>query len=47
MNFLVCEMYLTMSDEISKAARRVISDQVLLSKLDEFTDEDIAAALQL
>ena len=30
-----------MSYEISKAARKVISDEGLLSKLDEFTDEEI------
>jgi hypothetical protein len=30
-----------MSNRISKAARKVISDEVLLSKLDEFTDEEI------
>jgi hypothetical protein len=31
-----------MSHKISKAARKVISDEGLLSKLDEFTDEEIA-----
>jgi chromosome segregation ATPase len=31
-----------MSYEISKAARKVISDEGLLCKLDEFTDEEIA-----
>jgi hypothetical protein len=31
-----------MSYEISKAARKVISDEGLLSKLEEFTDEEIA-----
>ena len=30
-----------MSNKISKAARKVISDEGLLSKLDEFTDEEI------
>jgi hypothetical protein len=30
-----------MSNKISKAARKVISDENLLSKLDEFTDEEI------
>lgn len=36
------EMYKNMSNKISKAARKVISDERLLSKLDEFTDEEIA-----
>jgi hypothetical protein len=31
-----------MSYEISKAAKKVISDEGLLSKLNEFTDEEIA-----
>jgi hypothetical protein len=30
------------SNNVSKAARKVISDESLLSKLDEFSDEDIA-----
>ena len=35
-------MYYNISNKISKAARKVISDEGLLSKLEEFTDEEIA-----
>ena len=31
-----------MGNKISKTARKVISDEGLLSKLEEFTDEEIA-----